>query len=57
MTSNQLTEVEKSRCRLEDNIRMYHGKTVREVVDCVHLTLDRNHWRALVNTIVNIRVP
>jgi hypothetical protein len=37
------------RCRWEDNIRM----DLREIV----LTQDRDQWRALVNTVMNLRVP
>jgi hypothetical protein len=45
------------RRRWEDNILM----DLREVwfgdVDWIHLAPDRDRWRALVNTVMNLRVP
>jgi hypothetical protein len=45
------------RSSLVDNIRM----DLREVgwgdVDWIGLAMDRNRWRALVNSILNLRVP
>jgi hypothetical protein len=45
------------RRRWEDNIRM----DLREIgwggMDWINLTQDRNQWRALVNTAMNLRVP
>jgi len=35
---------------------METGETRREIVDWIHLTQNRDHWRVLVNTIVNFRV-
>jgi len=44
------------RCRWEDNIKM----DLREVGgggDWMELAQDRDRWRALVNTVMNFRVP
>jgi hypothetical protein len=48
--------LERQRRRWEDGIRM----DLREIgwgsVDCIQLTQDRDRWRALVNTVMNLRV-
>jgi hypothetical protein len=45
------------RCRWEDNIRM----GLREIgwggMDWIDLAQDRDQWRTLVNTVMNLRVP
>jgi hypothetical protein len=45
------------RSRWEDNIKM----DLREIgfgdVDWIHSAQDRDRWRALVNTVMNLRVP
>jgi hypothetical protein len=45
------------RRRWEDNIKM----DLREIgfgdMDLIHLAQDRGRWRALVNTVMNLRVP
>jgi hypothetical protein len=45
------------RRRWEDNIKM----GLREIrfgdVDWIHWAQDRDSWRALVNTVMNLRVP
>jgi hypothetical protein len=44
-------------CRWEDNIKM----DLREIgfgnVDWIHLAQDRNRWQALMNMVMNLRVP
>jgi hypothetical protein len=49
--------LERPRRRWEDNIRM----DLREIgwgsMDCIDLAQDRDQWRALVNTVMNLRVP
>jgi len=42
--------------RWEDNIRMDLKKTGREGVDWIHLAQDRDQWRAVVNTVMNLWV-
>jgi hypothetical protein len=39
----------------DDNIRMDVRETGWEFVDWIHLTQDRDQWRTLVNTIMNLR--
>jgi hypothetical protein len=45
------------RCRWEDNIKMDLGEIGFGVVDWIHLAQDRESWRALVNTVMSLRVP
>jgi hypothetical protein len=47
----------KPRGRWVDNIRMDLRDIGWEGVDWLHLAQDRNQWRALVNTVMNLRVP
>jgi hypothetical protein len=48
---------ERPRSKWEDNIKM----DLREIgfadVDWIHWAQDRDRWRALVNTVVNLWVP
>jgi hypothetical protein len=45
------------RRRWVDNIRMDLGEVRWGDMDCIGLALDRNRWRALVNSVLNLRVP
>jgi hypothetical protein len=45
------------RCRWVDNIRMDLGEVRLGDVDWIDLAQDRNRWRALVNSVLNVRVP
>jgi hypothetical protein len=45
------------RCRWVDNIRMDLGEVGCGDVDWIGLDEDRNRWRALVNSVLNLRVP
>jgi hypothetical protein len=44
------------RCRWEGNVDMYFRETGWEDVDWLHLGKDRDRWRAIVETILNLRV-
>jgi hypothetical protein len=54
-------EGEKPVCRpwrsWEDNIRMDLREIGWEGVDWIHLAQDRDQWLAVVNTVMNLRVP
>jgi hypothetical protein len=45
------------RRRWVDNIRMDLGEVGWSDVDWIGLAQDRNRWRALVNSVLNLRVP
>jgi hypothetical protein len=45
------------RCRWGDNIRMDLGEVGWGDVDCTGLAKYRNRWRAVVNSVLNLRVP
>jgi hypothetical protein len=47
----------KSRHRWGNNIRTDLGVLGWGVLDWIHLALDMDQWRALLNTIMNLRVP
>jgi hypothetical protein len=47
----------KPRCKWVENITV----DLREIrwcgMDCIYLTQERDQWRALVNTVMNLRLP
>jgi hypothetical protein len=45
------------RRKWEENIRMDLREIGREGVDWIHLAQDRDQWWAVVNMVINIRVP
>jgi hypothetical protein len=47
----------RSRRRWGDNIRMELGEMEWSGVDWIGLAQDKNRWRALVNAVMNLRVP
>jgi hypothetical protein len=47
----------RSRHRWMENIRMTLGEVGWGDVDWIGLAQDRNRWRALVNSVLNLRVP
>jgi hypothetical protein len=48
--------LERPRRMWEDNIRMNLGEIGWGVIDWIDLAEDRDQWRALVNTAMNLRV-
>jgi hypothetical protein len=48
--------LERPRRRWVDNIRMDLEKAGRRDVDWIGLARDRNRWRAVVNSVLNLRV-
>jgi hypothetical protein len=45
------------RHRWVDNIKIYLRETGWDGMDWIDLAQDRDQWRALVNTVMNLRVP
>jgi hypothetical protein len=48
--------LERPRRKWVDNIRMDIGEVGRGDVDLIGLAKDRNRWRALVNSAMNLRI-
>jgi hypothetical protein len=47
----------RSRRRWKNNIRMDLRELGREDLDWMNLAQDKEHWWALLNTVMNLRVP
>ena len=45
------------RSRWEDNIKMFLLEVGCGDMDWIELAQDRDRWRALVSTVINLRVP
>jgi len=45
------------RRRWEDNIKMNIEEVGCGIMDWIELAQDRDRWRALVNVVINLRVP
>jgi hypothetical protein len=49
--------VGRPRLKWVDNIKMDLSDTEWDGIDWIDLTRDRDQWRTLVNTVMNLRVP
>jgi hypothetical protein len=47
----------RTRRRWVDNIKMDRREIEWDGVDCIDMAQDGDQWRALVNTVLNLRVP
>jgi len=47
----------RSRSKWEDNIKMDHQEVGCVGMKSIDLAQDRDRWRALVNAVMNLRVP
>jgi hypothetical protein len=47
----------RNRRRWEDNIKIDHQEVGCRGTDWIELAQDRDRWRALVNAVMNLRVP
>ena len=50
-------EGKRPRCRWEDNIKMNLQEVGGDCEDWMELAQDRDRWRALVSTVMNLGIP
>jgi hypothetical protein len=50
-------QLERSRCRWEDNTKINLEEVEWVIMDWIDLFHVRRRWRALVNAVMNLRVP
>jgi hypothetical protein len=48
---------ERPRSRWVDNIKINHREIGWDGMDWIDLAQDKDQWRALVNTVMNLQVP
>jgi hypothetical protein len=51
------TPLRRARRRWEDNIKMYLREMEFGGVDWIHLTKNRDSWRAVMKMVMNLRFP
>jgi hypothetical protein len=56
-TPERKTPLGRPRCMWVDNIKIDLREIRWDGMDWIDLTQDRDQWRALVNTVMNLRVP
>jgi hypothetical protein len=49
--------IRKTQTQMGDNIKIYLREIGWDDMDWIDLAQDRDRWRALVNTVMNLRVP
>jgi hypothetical protein len=45
------------RCKLKDNIKVDLREKLWGGLVWIHLSKDMDHWRVLINTVMNLQVP